>query len=147
MFIQPQKDNGLTCQTSFQAKSRKRVLEPTPSHHPLSFCDNILNAQKYYNKGRGDVILVGREKVLVKRKFLQNNLSKDLISHKLGSKNCGTFITTANNANNISMPERDVMDERSYEVESFLNHDKVKNVKLKDYPELEKIEKVDTVKI
>ncbi|KAM9985594.1 hypothetical protein ACTFIZ_000214 [Dictyostelium cf. discoideum] len=138
--------------------------------------DNILdaqvNAQKYYNKGRGDVIFVVGEKVLVKRKFFQTNLSKDLISHKLESKNCGPFIITAihvgypkkHNVFNkdqivklyedsewlrdeISMPEPEEMDEASYEVESILNHDKIKKmylVKFKGYPEPEWIKEVDT---
>ncbi|KAM9994001.1 hypothetical protein ACTFIZ_011967 [Dictyostelium cf. discoideum] len=146
--------------------------------------DNILdaqvNAQKYYNKGRGDVIFVVGEKVLVKRKFFQTNLSKDLISHKLESKNCGPFIITAIHGNNvtldlvgypkkhnvfnkdqivklyedsewlrdeISMPEPEEMDEASYEVESILNHDKIKKmylVKFKGYPEPEWIKEVDT---
>ncbi|KAM9975531.1 hypothetical protein ACTFIW_012115 [Dictyostelium discoideum] len=137
MFIQPQKDNGLTCQTSFQAKSRKRVLEPTPSHHPLSFCDNILNAQKYYNKGRGDVILVDREKVLVKRKFLQTNLSKDLISHKLGSKNCGTFITTANNANNVKLDlKRNMFNNKKCKVKEIYGSEVLLPIKIKDTPKM-----------
>ncbi|KAM9975918.1 hypothetical protein ACTFIR_009759 [Dictyostelium discoideum] len=146
--------------------------------------DNILdaqiNAQKYYNRGRGDVIFVVGEKVMVKRKFFQTNLSKDLISHKLESKNCGPFMITAIHGNNvtldlvgypkkhnvfnkdqivklyedsewlreeISMPEPEVMDEASYEVESILNHDKVKKmylVKFKGYPEPEWIKEVDT---
>ncbi|EAL66749.2 hypothetical protein DDB_G0281535 [Dictyostelium discoideum AX4] len=146
--------------------------------------DNILdaqiNAQKYYNRGRGDVIFVVGEKVMVKRKFFQTNLSKDLISHKLESKNCGPFIITAVHGNNvtldlvgypkkhnvfnkdqivklyedsewlreeISMPEPEEMDEASYEVESILNHDKVKKmylVKFKGYPEPEWIKEVDT---
>ncbi|KAM9999483.1 hypothetical protein ACTFIY_002708 [Dictyostelium cf. discoideum] len=63
--------------------------------------DNILdaqiNAQKYYNRGRGDVIFVVGEKVMAKRKFFQTNLSKDLISHKLESKNCGPFIHSQEN--------------------------------------------------
>ncbi|KAM9967292.1 hypothetical protein ACTFIR_007532 [Dictyostelium discoideum] len=146
--------------------------------------DNILdaqiNAQKYYNRGRGDVIFVVGEKVMVKRKFFQTNLSKDLISHKLESKNCGPFMITAIHGNNvtldlvgypkkhnmfnknqivklyedsewlreeISMPEAEVMDEASYEVESILNHDKVIKmnlVKFKGYPEPEWIKEVDT---
>ncbi|KAM9986890.1 hypothetical protein ACTFIY_011310 [Dictyostelium cf. discoideum] len=146
--------------------------------------DNILdaqiNAQKYYNRGRGDVIFVVGEKVMVKRKFFQTNLSKDLISHKLESKNCGPFIITAIHGNNvtldlvgypkkhnvfnkdqivklyedtewlreeISMPEPEEMDEASFEVESILNHDKVKKmylVKFKGYPEPEWIKEVDT---
>ncbi|KAM9978249.1 hypothetical protein ACTFIY_012021 [Dictyostelium cf. discoideum] len=69
--------------------------------------DNILdaqiNAQKYYNRGRGDVIFVVGEKVMVKRKFFQTNLSKDLISHKLESKNCGPFIITAIHGNNVTL--------------------------------------------
>ncbi|EAL73790.1 hypothetical protein DDB_G0267306 [Dictyostelium discoideum AX4] len=69
--------------------------------------DNILdaqiNAQKYYNRGRGDVIFVVGEKVMVKRKFFQTNLSKDLISHKLESKNCGPFIITAVHGNNVTL--------------------------------------------
>ncbi|KAM9975678.1 hypothetical protein ACTFIW_007319 [Dictyostelium discoideum] len=47
----------------------------------------------------------------------------------------------------ISMPEPKVMDEASYEVESILNHDKVKKmyqVKFKGYPEPEWIKEVDT---
>ncbi|KAM9985587.1 hypothetical protein ACTFIZ_000200 [Dictyostelium cf. discoideum] len=128
--------------------------------------DNILdaqvNAQKYYNKGRGDVIF------------------SDLISHKLESKNCGPFIITAIHGNNvtldlvgypkkhnvfnkdqivklyedsewlrdeISMPEPEEMDEASYEVESIFNHDKIKKmylVKFKGYPEPECIKEVDT---
>ncbi|KAM9981729.1 hypothetical protein ACTFIY_004021 [Dictyostelium cf. discoideum] len=120
--------------------------------------DNILdaqiNAQKYYNR--------------------------DLISHKLESKNCGPFIITAIHGNNvtldlvgypkkhnvfnkdqivklyedtewlreeISMPEPEEMDEASFEVESILNHDKVKKmylVKFKGYPEPEWIKEVDT---
>ncbi|EAL60307.1 hypothetical protein DDB_G0294358 [Dictyostelium discoideum AX4] len=146
--------------------------------------DNILdaqiNAQNYYNRGRGDVIFVVGEKVMVKRKFFQTNISKDLISHKLESKNCGPFIITAVHGNNvtldligypkkhnvfnkdqivklyedsewlreeISMPEPEEMDEASYEVESILNHDKVKKmylVKFKGYPEPEWIKEVDT---
>ncbi|KAM9995171.1 hypothetical protein ACTFIY_001360 [Dictyostelium cf. discoideum] len=146
--------------------------------------DNILdaqiNAQKYYNRGRGDVIFVVGEKVMVIRKFFQTNLSKDLISHKLESKNCGPFIITAIHGNNvtldlvgypkkhnvfdkdqivklyedtewlreeISMPEPEEMDEASFEVESILNHDKVKKmylVKFKGYPEPEWIKEVDT---
>ncbi|KAM9954269.1 hypothetical protein ACTFIW_003810 [Dictyostelium discoideum] len=146
--------------------------------------DNILdaqiNAQKYYNRGRGDVIFVVGDKVMVKRKFFQTNLSKDLISHKLESKNCGPFMITAIHGNNvtldlvgypkkhnvfnkdqivklyedsewlreeISMPEPEVMDEASYEVESILNHDRVKKmylVKFKGYPEPEWIKEVDT---
>ncbi|KAM9975323.1 hypothetical protein ACTFIW_010351 [Dictyostelium discoideum] len=141
---------------------------PTPVNHfnsltktciPMSnikkiVCDKILyaqiNAQKYYNRGRGDVILVIGEKAMVKRKFLQTNLSKLLIPHKLESKNCGPFIITVIHGNNvtldlvgypkknnvfnkdkivkiyedseglreeISMPEPEVMDEASYEVE------------------------------
>ncbi|KAM9982216.1 hypothetical protein ACTFIZ_006727 [Dictyostelium cf. discoideum] len=122
--------------------------------------DNILdaqvNAQKYYNKGRGDVIFV------------------------VGEKNCGPFIITAIHGNNvtldlvgypkkhnvfnkdqivklyedsewlrdeISMPEPEEMDEASYEVESILNHDKIKKmylVKFKGYPEPEWIKEVDT---
>ncbi|KAM9969376.1 hypothetical protein ACTFIR_001210 [Dictyostelium discoideum] len=122
--------------------------------------DNILdaqiNAQKYYNRGRGDVIFV------------------------VGEKNCGPFMITAIHGNNvtldlvgypkkhnvfnkdqivklyedsewlreeISMPEPEVMDEASYEVESILNHDKVKKmylVKFKGYPEPEWIKEVDT---
>ncbi|KAM9960902.1 hypothetical protein ACTFIW_010062 [Dictyostelium discoideum] len=146
--------------------------------------DNILdaqiNAQKYYNRGRGDVIFVVGDKVMVKRKFFQTNLSKDLISHKLESKNCGPFMITAIHGNNvtldlvgypkkhnvfnkdqivklyedsewlreeISMPEPEVMDEASYEVESILNHDRVKKmylVKFKGHPEPEWIKEVDT---
>ncbi|KAM9998604.1 hypothetical protein ACTFIY_008249 [Dictyostelium cf. discoideum] len=118
--------------------------------------DNILdaqiNAQKYYNRGRGDVIFVVGEKVMVKRKFFQTNLSKDLISHKLESKNCGPFIITAIHdtewlREEISMPEPEEMDEASFEVESILNHDKVKKmylVKFKGYPEPEWIKEVDT---
>ncbi|KAM9988951.1 hypothetical protein ACTFIY_005001 [Dictyostelium cf. discoideum] len=115
--------------------------------------DNILdaqiNAQKYYNRGRGDVIFV------------------------VGEKNCGPFIITAIHGNNvtldlvgcpkkhnvfnkvqivklyedtewlreeISMPEPEEMDEASFEVESILNHDKDKKmylVKFKGYPEPE----------
>ncbi|KAM9974072.1 hypothetical protein ACTFIR_009414 [Dictyostelium discoideum] len=45
--------------------------------------DNILdaqiNAQKYYNRGRGDVIFVVGEKVMVKRKFFQTNPNRSLI--------------------------------------------------------------------
>ncbi|KAM9975930.1 hypothetical protein ACTFIR_009771 [Dictyostelium discoideum] len=107
--------------------------------------DNILdaqiNAQKYYNRGRGDVILLVGEKVMVKRKFFQTNLSKDLISHKFESNNCGPFIITTiyvgypkkhNELNKdqmvklyedsewlreeISMSEVEVMNEASYEV-------------------------------
>ncbi|KAM9980557.1 hypothetical protein ACTFIY_002847 [Dictyostelium cf. discoideum] len=139
-----------------------------------------INAQKYYNRGRGDVIFVVGEKVMVKRKFFQTNLSKDLISHKLESKNRGPFIITAIHGNNvtldlvgypkkhnvfnkdqivklyedtewlreeISMPEPEEMDEASFEVESILNHDKVKKmylVKFKGYPEPEWIKEVDT---
>ncbi|KAM9975607.1 hypothetical protein ACTFIW_005480 [Dictyostelium discoideum] len=47
----------------------------------------------------------------------------------------------------ISMPEPEVMDEASYEVESILNHDKVKKmyrVKFKGYPEPKWIKEVDT---
>ncbi|KAM9972526.1 hypothetical protein ACTFIR_011893 [Dictyostelium discoideum] len=139
--------------------------------------DNIvdaqINAEKYYNRGRGDVIFVVGNKVMVKRKFYQTNLSKDLISHKLESKNCGPFMITAIHGNNvtldlvgypkkhnvfnkdkivklyedsewlreeISMSKPQVMDEASYEVESILNHDKVKKmylVKFKGYPEPE----------
>ncbi|KAM9945006.1 hypothetical protein ACTFIT_003256 [Dictyostelium discoideum] len=136
--------------------------------------DNILdaqiNAQKYYNRGRGDVIFVVGEKVMVKRKFFQTNLSKDLISHKLESKNCGPFIITAVHGNNvtlylvgypkkhnvfnkdqivklyedsewlreeISMPEPEEMDEASYEVESILNHDKVKKMYLVKFKEVD----------
>ncbi|KAM9983568.1 hypothetical protein ACTFIY_000290 [Dictyostelium cf. discoideum] len=126
--------------------------------------DNILdaqiNAQKYYNRGRGDVIFVVGEKVMVKRKFFQTNLSKDLISHKLETKNCGPFIITAIHGNNvtldldtewlreeISMPEPEEMDGASFEVESIPNHDKVKKmylVKFKGYPEPEWIIEVDT---
>ncbi|KAM9998348.1 hypothetical protein ACTFIY_008021 [Dictyostelium cf. discoideum] len=146
--------------------------------------DNILdaqiNAQKYYNRGHGDVIFVVGEKVMVKRKFFQTNLSKYLISHKLESKNCGPFIITAIHGNNvtldlvgypkkhnvfnkdqivklyedtewlreeISMPEPEEIDEASFEVESILNHDKVKKmylVKFKGYPEPEWIKEVDT---
>ncbi|KAM9954689.1 hypothetical protein ACTFIW_003289 [Dictyostelium discoideum] len=146
--------------------------------------DNILdaqiNAQKYYNRGRCDVIFVVGDKVMVKRKFFQTNLSKDLISHKLESKNCGPFMITAIHGNNvtldlvgypkkhnvfnkdqilklyedseclreeISMPEPEVMDEASYEVESILNHDRFKKmylVKFKGYPEPEWIKEVDT---
>ncbi|KAM9974248.1 hypothetical protein ACTFIR_003964 [Dictyostelium discoideum] len=144
--------------------------------------DNIVDAQinteKYYNRGRGDVIFVVGNKVMVKRKFYQTNLSKDLISHKLESKNCGPFMITAIHGNNvtldlvgypkkhnvfnkdkivklyedsewlreeISMPEPEVMDEASYEVESILNHDKVKKmylVKFKGYPEPEWIKEL-----
>ncbi|KAM9954971.1 hypothetical protein ACTFIW_000801 [Dictyostelium discoideum] len=146
--------------------------------------DNILdaqiNAQKYYNRGRGDVIFVVGDKVMVKRKFFQTNISKNLISHKLESKNCGPFMITAIHGTNvtldlvgypkkhnvfnkdqivklyedsewlreeISMPEPEVMDEGSYEVESILNHDRVKKmylVKFKGYPEPEWIKEVDT---
>ncbi|KAM9954694.1 hypothetical protein ACTFIW_003294 [Dictyostelium discoideum] len=143
--------------------------------------DNILdaqiNAQKYYNRGRGDVIFVVGDKVMVKRKFFQTNLSKDLISHKLESKNCGPFMITAIHGNNvtldlvgypkkhnvfnkdqivklyedsewlreeISMPEPEVKDEASYEVESILNHDKVKKMYLVKFKEPEWIKEVDT---
>ncbi|KAM9970329.1 hypothetical protein ACTFIR_002184 [Dictyostelium discoideum] len=106
--------------------------------------DNILdaqiNAQKYYNRGRGDVIFVVGEKVMVKRKFFQTNLSKDLISHD-HCHSCEWL------REEISMPEPEVMDEASYEVESILNHDKVKKmylVKFKGYPEPEWIKEVDT---
>ncbi|KAM9992206.1 hypothetical protein ACTFIZ_012857 [Dictyostelium cf. discoideum] len=47
----------------------------------------------------------------------------------------------------ISMPEPEEMDEASYEVESILNHDKIKKmylVKFKGYPEPEWIKEVDT---
>ncbi|KAM9954870.1 hypothetical protein ACTFIW_000973 [Dictyostelium discoideum] len=117
---------------------------------------------------------------MVKRKFFQNNLSKDLISQKLESKNCGPFMITAIHGNNvtldlvcypkkhnvfnkdqivklyedsgwlreeISIPEPEVMDEASHEVDSILNHDKVKKmylVKFKGYPEPEWIKEVDT---
>ncbi|KAM9972490.1 hypothetical protein ACTFIW_006033 [Dictyostelium discoideum] len=40
---------------------------------------------------------------MVKRKFFQNNLSKDLISHKLESKNCGSFIITTVHGNNVTL--------------------------------------------
>ncbi|KAN0000142.1 hypothetical protein ACTFIZ_004028 [Dictyostelium cf. discoideum] len=152
----------------------------TKTHCPDNILDDQVNAQKYYNKGRGDVIFVVGEKVLVKRKFFQTNLSKDLISHKLESKNCGPFIITAIHGNNvthdlvgypkkhnvfnkdqivklyedsewlrdeISMPKPEEMDELSYEVESILNHDKIKKmylVKFKGYPEPEWIKEVDT---
>ncbi|KAM9974206.1 hypothetical protein ACTFIR_003922 [Dictyostelium discoideum] len=69
--------------------------------------DNIVDAQinteKYYNRGRGDVIFVVGNKVMVKRKFYQTNLSKDLISHKLESKNCGPFMITAIHGNNVTL--------------------------------------------
>ncbi|KAN0003356.1 hypothetical protein ACTFIZ_009515 [Dictyostelium cf. discoideum] len=45
------------------------------------------------------------------------------------------------------MPEPEEMDEASYEVESILNHDKIKKmylVKFKGYPEPEWIKEVDT---
>ncbi|KAM9954273.1 hypothetical protein ACTFIW_003814 [Dictyostelium discoideum] len=62
-----------------------------------------INAQKYYNRGRGDVIFVVGDKVMVKRKFFQTNLSKDLIYHKLESKNCGPFMITAIHGNNVTL--------------------------------------------
>ncbi|KAM9955409.1 hypothetical protein ACTFIR_011847 [Dictyostelium discoideum] len=111
---------------------------------------------------------------------MNREMLKNLISHKLESKNCGPFMITAIHGNNvtldlvgypkkhnvfnkdqivklyedsewlreeISMPEPEVMDEASYEVESILNHDKVKKmylVKFKGYPEPEWIKEVDT---
>ncbi|KAM9973849.1 hypothetical protein ACTFIR_012913 [Dictyostelium discoideum] len=49
--------------------------------------DNIvdaqINAEKYYNRCRGDVILVVDNKVMVKRKFYQTNHSKE--NHTLKS--------------------------------------------------------------
>ncbi|KAM9975302.1 hypothetical protein ACTFIW_010330 [Dictyostelium discoideum] len=97
-------------------------------------CDNVLDAQKYFKRGELDVIFVVGEKVMVKTKFLQTNLSKDLITHKLESENCGPSNITVIHGNNvtldleerewlreeIAMPEPEVMDETSYEVESIL---------------------------
>ncbi|KAM9954887.1 hypothetical protein ACTFIW_000990 [Dictyostelium discoideum] len=39
---------------------------------------------------------------MIKRKFFQTNLPKDLISHKLESGNCEPFIFTANHGNNMT---------------------------------------------
>ncbi|KAM9954272.1 hypothetical protein ACTFIW_003813 [Dictyostelium discoideum] len=91
--------------------------------------DAQINAQKYYNRGRGDVIFVVGDKVMVKRKFFQTNLSKDLISHKLESKNCGPFMITAIHGNNVTL---DLVVKKMY------------LVKFKGYPEPEWIKEVDT---
>ncbi|KAM9954894.1 hypothetical protein ACTFIW_000997 [Dictyostelium discoideum] len=102
--------------------------------------DNILdvqvNAQKYYIRDRGDIIFMLGEKVMVKRKIFQTKLSKDLISHKLESMNCGPFIITTIHGNNVTLNL--VMDEASYEVK------KMYLLKFKGYPEPEWIKEVDT---
>ncbi|KAM9955165.1 hypothetical protein ACTFIW_008829 [Dictyostelium discoideum] len=58
--------------------------------------------REYYNRDKGGVIR-GMSKAIVKRKFFQTNLSKDPISHKLESKNCGPFIITAVHGNNVTL--------------------------------------------
>ncbi|KAM9975675.1 hypothetical protein ACTFIW_000792 [Dictyostelium discoideum] len=147
---------------------------PTPVNHfnlltktriPMSNIKNIvrdnildaqINVQKYYNRGLGNAIFFFVEKVMVKRKFFQTNLSKHQISQKLESMNYGPFIITAIYCNSedsewlreeISISEPEVMNEKSYEVESNFNHDKVTKmylVKLKGYSEPEWIKEVDS---
>ncbi|KAK5583357.1 hypothetical protein RB653_004949 [Dictyostelium firmibasis] len=95
---------------------------PTPVSHfntltrtkiPLSSIkkiirDNILDAQitsqKYYNKNRGKApdYKIG-DKVFVKRKYFETGLSKDIISKKLESKNCGPFKIIEVNGNNVTL--------------------------------------------
>ncbi|KAM9978266.1 hypothetical protein ACTFIY_011995 [Dictyostelium cf. discoideum] len=127
--------------------------------------DAQINAQKYYNRGRGDVIFVVGEKVMVKRKFFQTNLSKDLISHKLESKNCGPFIITAILGNNVTLDlvgypkKHNVFNKdqivKLYEDTEWLREEismpepeewmkQMYLVKFKGYPEPEWIKEVDT---
>ncbi|KAM9943631.1 hypothetical protein ACTFIT_007029 [Dictyostelium discoideum] len=110
--------------------------------------DNILdaqiNAQKYYNRGRGPFIITAVH---------GNNVTLDLIDYpkKHNEFNKDQIVKLYEDSEwlreEISMPEPEEMDEASYEVESILNHDKVKKmylVKFKGYPEPEWIKEVDT---
>ncbi|KAM9954293.1 hypothetical protein ACTFIW_003834 [Dictyostelium discoideum] len=136
--------------------------------------DNILdvqvNAQKYYIRDRGDVIFVFGEKVMVKRKIFQTKLSKDLISHKLESKNCGPFIITTIHGNNVTLDlvgyprkhnvqqesnpktirgrwvvkRKDIMSDPEVTDEASYEVKKMYLLKFKGYPEPEWIKEVDT---
>ncbi|KAM9957052.1 hypothetical protein ACTFIR_003789 [Dictyostelium discoideum] len=74
----------------------------TNDQHQKIVRDNVLDAQNYFKRGGVDVIFVVGENVMVKRKFLQTNLSKDLISNKLESENCGPSNITVIHGNNVT---------------------------------------------
>ncbi|KAM9979480.1 hypothetical protein ACTFIY_008720 [Dictyostelium cf. discoideum] len=118
--------------------------------------DNILdaqiNAQKYYNRGRGDVIFVNCGPFIITA-IHGNNVTLDLVGypkkHNVFNKDqiVKLYEDTEWLREEISMSEPEEMDEASFEVQSILNHDKVKKmylVKFKGYPEPEWIKEVDT---
>ncbi|KAM9980537.1 hypothetical protein ACTFIY_002844 [Dictyostelium cf. discoideum] len=82
-----------------------RILTKASTEYGENWSDIIPLIEFAMNSsmGRGDVIFVVGEKVMVKRKFFQTNLSKDLISHKLESKSCGPFIITAVHGNKVTL--------------------------------------------
>ncbi|KAM9975573.1 hypothetical protein ACTFIW_005446 [Dictyostelium discoideum] len=92
-------------QTERMNREIKRILTKASTEYGENWSDIITLIEFAMNSSmsRGYVIFVVGEKVMVKRKFFQTNLSKDLISHKLQYKNCGPFMITAIHGNNVTL--------------------------------------------